>query len=115
MGLLFVFMGAATFISPAIFTSLYGLALPTPESRVAIRAVIGGGELALAFIFLFGNPFGFSDIIRARLALIVFAGVILSRIGAIALEGVYSVLLLCELGIEIIILSVLVFFARKRR
>ncbi|MEO9971987.1 MAG: hypothetical protein ABJG15_19490 [Hyphomonadaceae bacterium] len=115
MGLLFLLMGAVTFISPAIFTSLYGLGLPTPESRVAIRAIIGGGELSLSFIFLFGNRFGFSDVIRIRLALVTFAGVILFRLGAIAMEGTYSVSLLRELLIEIIILSVLGLLARKQR
>lgn len=114
MGLLFLAMGAATFISPTIFTSLYGVGLQTPESRVAIRAIIGGGEISFAFIFLFGNFFGLTSLMRIRLALIIFSGVILARFGAITLEGTYTVSLIRELVIEVVILSVLGVFARKR-
>lgn len=115
LGLLFLLMGGVTFAYPEIFTSFYGMVLPTPESRVAIRAIIGGGELSLAVIFVMGGLFGYTEIARVRLALIIFLGVISARTAAILIEGTYNGTLLRELAIEICILLVLGFLSRKSR
>lgn len=87
--------------------------LSTPESRVAIRAIIGGGELSLAIIFFFGDLIGYTERARISLALIIFSGVIFARTAAVLMEGVYSAALLRELTIEVCILLVLGILSRR--
>lgn len=113
IGLLFLILGAATFYYPDLFTILYGVELPTPESRVAIRAIIGGGELGLGICFLFGTRYGLTNIALTRLALTVFCSVVLARVIAIFLERSFSLTLLRELAIEAVILFILGWLARK--
>ena len=54
-GVLLLVLGLWTFMAPEICTRLYDVGLPTAEGRIAIQAIIGGGETALGLYILLGH------------------------------------------------------------
>jgi len=77
--LLFSF-GVATLIFPSIFTKLYGVELPTSDAVAAIRAIVGGGEIALGLIFLLRARLGFTDKSLLILGGAIFSAIVCARI-----------------------------------
>jgi hypothetical protein len=84
-GSIFLVLGIATLIQPDIL-SYYGIGLNQPSARVATRAMIGGGEIGLALVLLFGGRFGLNRQQRSLIAAVILICVGLSRIAAIFLE-----------------------------
>lgn len=86
-GLVFLAFGLATLIRPEIL-SYYSIAIDTPSARIAIRAMIGGGELGIAFLLLQGERVGLSSNQRSLIAAVVFLSVGSARMISGAGEGI---------------------------
>ena len=84
-GFIFLVLGIATLIQPDIL-SHYGIGLSQPSARVATRAMIGGGEIGLALVLLFGGRFSLNRQQRSLISAVIFICVGLSRIAAVFLE-----------------------------
>lgn len=85
LGLLLIGLGVWTFINLEIL-AYYKISLDDPEARVAIRAIIGGGEMGLGSILCFGTILGINRNSLYYFAGSVFCSVGLARIGAILVE-----------------------------
>lgn len=85
-GLILLFFGILTLFYPYIMTH-YGVSVETAQTRIAIRGLLGGGEITLAVIFLFGPRFGFDKLVCVRLITLLFFGVGLTRLIAGLWEG----------------------------
>lgn len=53
-GVMFIALGVFTIATPSIF-SHYGIRIDTPEARIAIRAIVGGGEVGIGLFLLLGG------------------------------------------------------------
>jgi hypothetical protein len=84
-GLLLLFLGLWSFADPQIFTDLYGIDVAKPSATIALRAMIGGGEIGLGLFLCLGGRFGVSLQARLLLAVSLFACVFLARAAAVVL------------------------------
>ena len=82
-GLLLLFLGLWSFADPQIFTDLYGIDAAKPSATIALRAMIGGGEIGLGLFLCLGGRFGVSLQARLLLAVSLFACVFLARAAAV--------------------------------
>lgn len=78
-GLIFLLLSLLTFTHPEIFAH-YSIGVDTPAARTAIPAMIGGGELAVAVLLLFGGRLDLTFRQRCVIAAVVFGCVGLARI-----------------------------------
>lgn len=78
-GLIFLFLSLLTFAQPEIF-AYYSIGVDTPAARIAIRAMIGGGELAVAVLLLFGASLNLTFKQRCVIGAVVFSCVGLARV-----------------------------------
>ncbi|MEP3049756.1 MAG: DUF4345 family protein [Erythrobacter sp.] len=85
-GYVFLALGMASFIRPEIL-SYYAIDLDEPSARVAIRAMIGGGEVGIGVVLLFGGHINLSLSQRSLIAVAIFTCVGLSRLFAVTIEG----------------------------
>ncbi len=85
-GLILLFFGIMTLLYPYIMT-LYGISVETAQTRIAIRGLIGGGEITFAAIVLFGPRFGFDKLVCVRLIMLLFLGIGLTRLLSGLWEG----------------------------
>ncbi|MEL6540279.1 MAG: hypothetical protein AAFQ34_02645 [Pseudomonadota bacterium] len=85
-GLLFLGLGMLTLVRPEIL-GYYSIGLENNQARIAIRAMIGGGELALGLVIAAGQRIGISVKQRSLIAACVFLCVGLARLSAIWMEG----------------------------
>lgn len=85
LGLLLIGLGIWTFINPEILT-YYGVVLVDPEARIAIRAIIGGGEVGLGLLLTVGTSGAFTNKALNSVAATVFLSVGLARVFAILIE-----------------------------
>jgi len=115
VGLLLLAMGIWTLIDPTIFTKLYAIILPEQQSRVALRAIIGGGEIGLGLFLCFGGWLGASQVILTRFAALLFGSVVLARSVAFLLEENIAPWMWRELLIETLIAVVLIFYLLRRK
>ena len=74
-----------TFINPEILT-YYGVVLVDPEARIAIRAIIGGGEVGLGLLLTVGAVVAFTNKALNSVAATVFLSVGLARVFAVLIE-----------------------------
>lgn len=86
-GLLFLVLGLWSFIDPEIFKQLYGIEAGNPSAAIALRAIIGGGEIGLGLFMLFGGMLSVPLRSRLVLAAFVFGGVCIARALAIILSS----------------------------
>lgn len=84
-GFLLLFLGLWSFADPQIFTDLYGIDVAKPSATIALRAMIGGGEIGLGLFLCLGGRLGVSLQSRLLLAVSLFAFVFLARAVAVAL------------------------------
>ena len=89
MGVLLLVFGAITAIEPSVM-SVYGIAIDEPSARTAIRAIIGGGEIALGLALVFGRRAGSSDRALNAFAALVFGCVGAVRLSSAAVEGILT-------------------------
>jgi len=103
-GLIFLVLSFLTFVRPEIL-SYYSIGIDTAPARIAIRAMIGGGELGIASLLLFGARLGFSIRQRSLIAAIIFLCAGLARIIAGMGEGTDMLLEqpLREASIEVVL------------
>jgi len=100
-GLLLLILGVWSFADPEVFTDLYGIDVAKPSATIALRSMIGGGEIGLGLFLFLGKKFGVPLQSRLLLAASLFAFVSLARAGAIALEWPeVSSAMIRELAIE---------------
>ena len=85
LGLLLIGLGIWTFINPEILT-YYGVVLVDPEARIAIRAIIGGGEVGLGLLLTVGTSGAFTNKALNSVAATVFLSVGLARVFAVLIE-----------------------------
>ncbi len=85
-GILFLALGLWSFIDPGIFKQFYGIEAGNPSAEIALRAMIGGGEIGLGLFMLFGDMLSVPIRSRLVLAAFVFGGVCIARAGAIILS-----------------------------
>jgi len=85
-GLLFLGLGTLTLIRPEIL-GYYSIDVANDKARIAIRAMIGGGELALGLVIAAGQRIGISVKQRSLIAACVFLCVGLVRLAAAWMEG----------------------------
>ena len=85
LGLLLMGLGIWTFINPEILT-YYGVVLVDPEARIAIRAIIGGGEVGLGLLLTVGTSGAFTNKALNSVAATVFLSVGLARVFAVLIE-----------------------------
>ncbi len=78
-GLIFLSLSLLTFTHPEIL-SYYSIGVDTPAARIAIRAMIGGGELAVAVLLLFGGSLNLTFRQRCMIAALVFGCVGFARV-----------------------------------
>ena len=82
----FLALGIVTLIQPEIM-SYYAIGLDQPSARVAMRAMIGGGEIGIALILILGDRINLSPRQRSLIAAAIFICVGLSRVAAVFIEG----------------------------
>lgn len=85
-GCIFLSLGIATLIHPEIL-SYYSISLDEPSARTAIRAMVGGGEVGITIVLLFGGYIKLSLSQRCLIAAAIFLCVGLSRLFAVTIEG----------------------------
>lgn len=86
VGVLFLALGLLSFIDPGIFKQLYGIEAGSPSAAIALRAIIGGGEIGLGLFMLFGGMLSVPLRSRLVLAAFVFGGVCIARAVAIMMS-----------------------------
>jgi len=86
VGTLLLALGVITLIHPQIM-GRYGLIADTTHSIMSIRSLIGGSEIGIGALMIFGGKLSIS--IRARLwfAMFLFGGIVLARLVSIAISG----------------------------
>ena len=86
VGTLLLALGVITLIHPQIMER-YGLIADTTHSIMSIRSLIGGSEIGIGALMIFGGKLSIS--IRARLwfAMFLFGGIVLARLFSIAISG----------------------------
>lgn len=84
-GLLLLILGVWSFADPEVFTDLYGIDAAKPSAAIALRSMIGGGEIGLGLFLFLGKKFGVPLHSRLWLAVSLFACVFLARAGAVIL------------------------------
>ena len=85
-GLLLLGLGFWSFLDPGIFTQLYGIKVVDSTAKVALRAMIGGGEIGLGMFMLVGGSFNVSLWSRLMLATFGFGSVFIARTCAVLLD-----------------------------
>lgn len=86
LGLLLIAFGAATFLFPELL-SHYSIAADQSDNRIALRAIIGGGEIGIGVYLAFANFFGAQQKSLNLAAAILFLSVGLARLVATMLEA----------------------------
>ena len=85
-GCIFLALGIATLIQPEIM-SYYAIGLDHPSARVAMRAMIGGGDIGIGVVLILGGRINLSSRQLSLIAAAVFICVGLSRVAAVFMEG----------------------------
>lgn len=86
LGLLLCAMGMITFLYPQIMVR-YGFSTDSIHAVMSIRSLIGGAEIGLGVLMLFGNKINMSVQSRLWVLLFLFLGVLIARIISIVLIG----------------------------
>jgi len=86
LGSILAAFGTVTLIWPSVI-AYYGISIDSPEARIAVRAIIGGGEIAFGLILLFGSRLELSAHQRCALAAVIFSCIGSIRICFAAFEG----------------------------
>ena len=84
-GLIFVALGVLTFVSPEVL-GYYSIGVDNASARIAIRAMIGGGEVALGMVILAGQRIGLTIQQRSLIAALVFLSVAIARLSSVWIE-----------------------------
>ena len=108
-------LGIATAIRPDIFSTLYGIGLPTADAHITIAAIIGGGEIGIAAFLLLSGKWGVSHTARAALSVCILSGVVSSRLIACILMGTISPIIGLELLLEVGAICLLMLAVRIHR
>lgn len=85
-GCIFLALGLVTLIQPEIM-SYYAIGLDQPSARVAMRAMIGGGEIGIGVVLILGGRINLSSRQLSLIAAAIFICVGLSRVAAVFMEG----------------------------
>ena len=85
LGSILLLFGLITFASPTVMNH-YEIAVASAESRIGIRAIVGGGEIGLGLFILLGNLFGVELRSRLLVAAVVFGSVATGRLAASLIE-----------------------------
>jgi hypothetical protein len=85
-GALLLIFGIWSFADPEIFSKLYSIDASAPSATIAMRAMVGGGEIGLGLFLLLGGKLKVSLHSRLLLAAFLFVCVFTARASAIALE-----------------------------
>lgn len=85
-GCIFLALGIVTLIQPEIM-SYYAIGLDQPSARVAMRAMIGGGEIGIGVVLILGGRINLSSRQLSLIAAAIFVCVGLSRVAAVFMEG----------------------------
>ncbi|KEO89750.1 hypothetical protein EH31_11375 [Erythrobacter longus] len=85
-GCIFLALGIVTLIQPEIM-SYYAIGLDQPSARVAMRAMIGGGEIGIGVVLILGGRINLSSRQLSLTAAAIFICVGLSRVAAVFMEG----------------------------
>ena len=89
MGVLLLGFGIFVVLHPVVM-HVYDIALDKPTARTGIRAIIGGGEIALGLILIFGRRLGASAFTLNAMAALVFGCVGAVRLSSAAYEGILA-------------------------
>jgi len=100
VGLLLLGLGLWTLIAPVVFTERYGVALPTAEAEATIRAVIGGGECAIAALFLWPGRFAIPAQGLSLFGAVLFTGLVLGRLTQLLVGPAFGERMMIETAIE---------------
>lgn len=84
-GLIFLALGVLTFINPEVL-GYYEIGVDNASARIAIRAMIGGGEVALGLVVLVGQQIGLTIQQRSLIAALVFLSVGAARFSAVWID-----------------------------
>jgi hypothetical protein len=103
VGITLFFLGFWTAFYPEVFTELYGLGLEKSDARSTIRAIIGGGEITLSFLFLFPNWLGIDFRAVYKIGLLLFGSIAILRLFHIYLDDTVSNNVMIEMLIELTI------------
>lgn len=112
VGTLLLALGVITLIHPQIM-GRYGLIADTTHSIMSIRSLIGGSEIGIGALMIFGGKLSIS--IRARLwfAMFLFGGIVLARLVSIAISGAtIPEMIMRELIAELVVIG-LIFIGLK--
>ena len=115
LALCLVLLGLATVIRPDIFSSLYGIGLPTADARITLAAIIGGGEMGIAAFLLLSGKWGVSHTARAVLSICILSGVVVARLIACMLSATIGPIIGLELVLEVGAICLLVFAVQNHR
>lgn len=85
-GGIFLALGMTTLLYPQIM-GYYSIVFDEADASVATRAMIGGGEVGIAFVLLTGNRINLSVGQRSLIAATIFLCVGLSRLFGVWIEG----------------------------
>lgn len=85
LGLLLIALGAATFLFPELLGH-YSIATDQSDNRIALRAIIGGGEIGIGGYLAFANLVGIQEKSLNLSAAMIFVSVGIARLVATALE-----------------------------
>ena len=102
-------------IRPDIFSILYGIGLQTPDARITLAAIVGGGEIGIAAFLLLGGKWGVTHTAKAVLSICILSGVVSARLIACFLTGTISPFTGLELLLEVGAICLLVFALQKHR
>ena len=84
-GIMFIALGVFTIAKPSVF-SHYGIRIDTPEARIAIRAIVGGGEVGIGLFLSIGGWLNIRSSVLNGLATTILLSVGLTRLIAAWLE-----------------------------
>ena len=115
LALCLVLLGGIAMIRPDIFSSLYGIGLPTPDARITLAAIVGGGEIGIAAFLLLGGKWGVTNTARAVQSICILSGVATSRLIACMLARTISPMISLELLLEVGAICLLVFAVQNDR
>ncbi|PTX54124.1 hypothetical protein C8N43_2930 [Litoreibacter ponti] len=114
LAIAFLMIGLISIFAPARFASLYGLDFASPVGAASLAAILGGGELAIGLALAAPRYVGLTETGIIRFVALLLACVAATRLLWLAVFGVWSVGILAELALELIVIGLAIWLLRGR-
>lgn len=115
LAIAFLLLGLISIFAPGRFAGLYGLGLEGPASAASLAAIMGGGELALGLALAAPRYVGLSEVGVVRFVTLLLTCVAATRVLWIVVFGVWTLGILAELILEVIVIGLSLWLLRDHR